>query len=340
LNTAQVTVTQRQQPPVNAGPDQTICAGKNASLTATGASTYVWSPAASLSCSNCANTIAMPSLTTTYQVTGTDIYGCIDSDKVAVTVILREPVSIGKGGEICAGESFSLSATGGSDYSWYPAGQLNNSSSPAPIATPGTTTAYRVVIRQGYCFADTLSATVVVHPLPTVDAGPDKNITGGSSTQLQPTGTDITTYLWTPADGLSCTTCANPIAGPQKTTTYTVNVTSEFGCQAKDDVTLFINCEGKQVWLPNTFTPNGDGHNDRFYPHGRGIDRVLRFRIYNRWGEVLYDRANVPTDDASYGWDGLYKNQQLKPDVYVYVILAQCANGDTVELKGDISLIR
>lgn len=340
VNTAAVSINQHPQPPVNAGPDQTICAGKNVQLTATGASTYVWTPAISLSCSTCANPLAMPMLTTTYLVTGTDIHGCVDSDQVAVNVIQREPVSIGPGGEICAGESIQLTATGGSDYIWFPAGQLSNSNIANPVAAPGATTAYQVVIKQGYCFADTLSASVIVHPLPTVDAGPDKNITGGSSTRLEPTGSHIATYLWTPADGLSCTTCADPIAAPQKTTTYTVHVTSEFGCQAKDDITLFINCEGKQVWLPNTFTPNGDGHNDCFYPHGRGINTVLRFRIYNRWGEVMYDRANVPTDDASYGWDGTYQNQQLKPDVFVYVILAQCANGDTVELKGDISLIR
>lgn len=340
VNTDQVTVTLYTQPPVNAGPDQTICFGQSAQLQASGAVSYLWSPATSLTCTACPNPLANPASDANYLVIGTDVHGCVDSDRVAITVIQRGPVSVGPGGDICAGESFQLSATGGTSYSWSPAAGLSNTTIANPVAAPAATTTYTVTIRQGQCFTDDLPVTVTVHPLPTVNAGPDRNIIAGSSTVIQTTSTDVQTYAWTPGSGLSCTNCANPSASPERTTTYTVNVESEFGCKAKDDVTLFVTCDASQLWLPNTFTPNGDGQNDRFYPHGKGITTVTRFRIYDRWGELLYDVSNMPVDDANYGWDGTYKNRQLKPDVFVYIISAQCSTGEPLEIKGDISLIR
>ena len=123
-------------------------------------------------------------------------------------------------------------------------------------------------------------------------------------------------------------------------TTYVVTVTSEFGCTASDNVLVTVRCDGSQIWLPNTFTPNADGQNDFFYPHGKGLSQINRFRVYDRWGELIFDRANMPVNDRTAGWDGTYRNQTLKPDVYVWIINATCTNGDALELKGDISLIR
>lgn len=340
FNSDQVTVSLHTAPSINAGPDQTICSGSSAQLQASGGSTYTWSPVTTLSCVNCANPRATPPATMSYKVVGTDIYGCVDSDEVAITVIQRDPTQVGPGGEICEGESFKLSASGGNGYTWIPAATLSSRSAADPVARPRETTTYRVAIQQGRCFSDTLSVTVVVHPLPSINAGSDKNIIAGGSVPIQTTGNHIATYAWSPSDGLSCNNCAEPVAAPTKTTEYHVQVTSEFGCMAGDDVTVFVTCDEKQLWLPNTFTPNGDGQNDRFYPHGKGITSVSRFRIYNRWGEVIYDVANMPTDDPNYGWDGTYKNQQLKPDVFVYYITAKCSTGEPLEIKGDITLIR
>src|SRR5262249_14616728 len=148
------------------------------------------------------------------------------------------------------------------------------------------------------------------------------------------------TYSWSPADGLSCTTCANPVASPDKNMIYVVTVTSDFGCTASDQMEVHVRCDGSQLWLPNTFTPNADGQNGRFYPHGKGILTVDKFRVYDRWGELLYERTGMPVNDRSYGWDGTYKNQPLKPDVFVWILDATCTNGEHTQSKGDISLIR
>ncbi|MEO6830602.1 MAG: T9SS type B sorting domain-containing protein, partial [Chitinophagaceae bacterium] len=107
-----------------------------------------------------------------------------------------------------------------------------------------------------------------------------------------------------------------------------------------DTIRINVRCDGSQLWLPNTFTPNADGENDFFYPHGKGISEIKRFRIYDRWGELIFDRTNMPLNDKNAGWNGTYKNQQLKPDVFVWVLNAVCSNGTPLEVKGNISLIR
>ncbi len=335
-----VNVATYVQPPVNAGPDQTICAGAIAQLQARGAASYVWAPAATLSCSSCQGPQATPDATTTYQVTGTDAFGCSDSDKVVVTIIDKGPVSIEEGGAICTGDTIHLSATGGTSYLWMPAAGLNDPTVANPIAAPTETTTYQVIISQGSCFKDTLTTEVNVHQSPSVDLGADQNIVIGNTITLTPKGTDVAAYAWSPTCGLSCTDCANPVASPSKTTTYRVTVVSDFGCISSDELTVFVTCSNQPLWLPNTFTPNADGQNDRFYPHGHSVTMIKRFRIYDRWGELIYDITDIPVNDAIYGWDGTFKSQPLQPNVYIYVVNAVCLTGDEIELKGDVSLVR
>jgi gliding motility-associated-like protein len=92
--------------------------------------------------------------------------------------------------------------------------------------------------------------------------------------------------------------------------------------------------------MPNTFTPNGDGLNDTYYPVGRGISTIKRFAIYNRWGQKLYEVLNIPASEGKYGWDGTFQGEQLRPDVFVYVVDAICTTGDPISIKGDVSLVR
>lgn len=339
-NSDQVTVTINPLPTVNAGPDQEICGGASASLQATGASTYNWTPAATLSCSNCPNPSATPATQTTYTVTGTDANGCSNTDAVTVSIVPRVPTSVGPGDTLCKGESAELSAAGGIGYEWTPAAGLSNPLIANPTATPAATTTYTVYIRENQCYTDTASITVIVNPTPTVNAGPDQQLVAGGSVTIFATATDATIYAWNPPTDLSCFTCLNPVASPKKTTTYTVDVSNEYGCRASDTVTIEVNCDNSQIFMPNTFTPNGDGQNDRFYPRGKGVGSISRLRIYNRWGELMYDVSNFPANDLTYGWDGSFKGQPLKPDVYVWVLEAKCESGAPMMMKGDISLVR
>ena len=99
-------------------------------------------------------------------------------------------------------------------------------------------------------------------------------------------------------------------------------------------------CDKSQVFIPNSFTPNNDGQNDVFYPRGVGISLIKSFRIYNRWGELLFERTNIGINDVSSAWDGTYNNSSPRPDVYVYVIDAVCETGAAINLKGDVTIIR
>ena len=165
-------------------------------------------------------------------------------------------------------------------------------------------------------------------------------IIAGNSINLFATSTNTISYVWEPSTTLSCATCQSPVANPTETTTYIVTAYNELGCEAKDEVTIFLICDNGQLFLANTFTPNGDGHNDRFYPQGKGMLNILQFSIYNRWGEKVFEANNIQPNNDLIGWDGTYKGETLTPDVYVYVVKAVCYTGDIIEVKGDISLIR
>jgi gliding motility-associated-like protein len=179
-----------------------------------------------------------------------------------------------------------------------------------------------------------------VHPSPFFDAGHDQVINYGGSVMLDPTRAGIARIEWRPDTTLSCLDCFDPIAHPPGSTVYYAKGYSEYGCVDSDSVFVRVRCNGDSVFIPNTFTPNGDGLNDVFYPRGKGIAYVSTFRIFNRWGELVFERSNFSLNDEQNGWDGTYKGKQLAPDVYMYTISSRCANGEIIEWKGDVTLVK
>jgi len=333
-------VTVAPPPIITVSSDTTVCVGDPADLTGYGGVSYTWAPPATLSCTACTTTQATPAVVTQYTVTGTDAHGCQSTD--TVSVFLRTKTFSNGWGDtsICQTQSVTLFDTGGSKYTWTPSTWLNNPNSQDPIATPNATTTYTVIAQLGSCIPDINYVTIIVYPLPTVNAGNDQTAVAGSQVQLQATGTGIASYSWLPVQTLSCETCSDPIATAGATTTYTVDVSSSFGCRASDSVTIHVFCDKSQVFIPNSFTPNGDGENDVFYPRGTGISIIKSFRIYNRWGELLFERSNITINDASNAWDGTFNGATPRPDVYVYIVDAVCETGENINLKGDVTIIR
>jgi len=328
-------------PTVTTSPDTVVCVTDPATLTGYGAVSYFWSgPPGTLGCTNCNPATAVPVVVSTYTVIGTDIHGCKDTN--TVTVGLRTHTTSTSRGDtsMCNGGIVPLFDTGGHKYLWIPAGGLNNSTINNPWASPASTVTYTVVAQLGSCIPDTNFVKVEVFPLPTVDAGPDQEVQAGTLIQLQALGLRIASYEWIPSGGLSCNNCPNPEATVLDMTKFVVNVTSLHGCKASDSVNVFLFCSGKQLFLPNVFTPNADGENDVFYPRGVGINMIRSFRIYNRWGELLFARSNFQINDASNAWDGTYQGVTVRPDVYVYVVDAVCSTGKPVFVKGDVTLIK
>ncbi len=327
-------------PAINAGKDTVICVGDAAQLQATGGVSYTWYPPNALSCSNCSDPKAAPNTKMDFVVTGTDQHGCKNKDTVNVSLKTKTEASVSGNGEICQQQTFQLHAGGAHTYEWTPPESLNDPKSANPVASPDTSIEYMVIASEGSCEPDTGYVSVIVHPKPEVNAGPDHSIVAGETVTITPTGTHLETLLWTPSEGLSCTKCNTTLASPGVTTTYTVTAVTQYGCSDTDDVTIKVVCDNKQVFIPNTFSPNGDGQNDIFYARGKGLDRIISFRVFNRWGELVYERNNIGLNDAAAGWDGTYKGQALTPDVFVYSVEAICTTGENISWKGDVSLIR
>jgi gliding motility-associated-like protein len=145
--------------------------------------------------------------------------------------------------------------------------------------------------------------------------------------------------MWTPAADLSCNNCPSPSTVVKNNSFYSVLVTNIFGCIATD--TIFINsmCKSAQVFIPNAFTPDGDGLNDVLMVRGRGVT-IKSFRIFNRWGELVFEKENFYPNEIKNGWDGKVRGIPATPDVFVYTAEVFCDNGVPYTYKGNISLLK
>ena len=235
----QVIVSVNSLPSADAGVDVTICTGSSTTLSASGGSSYSWSPTTDLSATDISNPTANPTSTTTYAVTVTDANGCTDTDEVVITVNSLPTASAGGDVTICTGSTASLSASGGTSYSWSPSTGLNSTTISNPTTSPTATTTYTVTISDANGCKDSDEVVIIVNALPTANAGGDVSICTGSSTNLSASGG--TSYLWSPSIGISSTVVANPIASPTTTTTYTVTVTDANGCTDTDQVEVTVN---------------------------------------------------------------------------------------------------
>ncbi|HKC37296.1 MAG TPA: PKD domain-containing protein, partial [Chitinophagaceae bacterium] len=190
--------------------------------------------------------------------------------------------------------------------------------------------------------ADTSYHSVYAVPTPTaMPAANPITILSGGDAQLNMSYTGaIVSYNWIPSQNLSCNRCPNPLANPQFTTKYTVTITDRYGCTSKGEVTVKVVCNGQNFFIPNTFSPNSDGSNDVFYPRGTGLDRAKILRIFNRWGEVVFEKYDMPINVASIGWDGTWKGKKAGAGVYVYQLEIYCKNGELLSYTGNITLIR
>ncbi len=165
----------------------------------------------------------------------------------------------------------------------------------------------------------------------------------GQSTELDARVIDVdateTNFSWAPIEGLSCFDCPNPIAEPSQTTLYTVVVTSLAGCTTTASVSVVVN-EERGIITANAFTPNEDGINDVFVPSGNGVEQILSFEVYDRWGKRMYQASNFSPGDGASAWDGKAAGEQLPMGTYVYAGQARYFDGSIEEYSGHVTIIR
>ena len=329
-------------PAVNAGIDTFVCKGRGVSLNATGASMYNWTPSIGLNCTTCASPRANPDSALRYYVTGTTVHGCSMTDSVSIVVKYPFIMTSSKRDTICVGSSQRLFATGAEKYTWTPSLGLDNPIAASPLATPSATTNYMVIgTDDKHCFSDTAIVPIIVFNIPTVEAGDDKTINVGQSIELIPQiSSDVTEAKWSPTSSLMRSSFPGITVKPKETTTFKVEVKNNGGCSATDQLTVNVLCDGANLFIPNTFSPNQDGSNDIFYPRGTGIFSIKRIKVFSRWGEVIYEKNNIKANDPSTGWDGTFKGKKLNPDVYVYIVEVSCDNNTVLTFKGNVALIK
>jgi len=264
-----------------------------------------------------------------YYVNTVDKHGCKGVDTVNVQAFTKLVLQLNDTA-ICAGHSVQLEADSGNyGYLWSPAKTLNSSEIWDPTASPTKTTTYTVIATNGPCVTRD-SLTVTVFPSPHVNVTPDSiMIIYGQSVTLTATGDSA--YTWFPPKWLSCTECATTVATPDSNMVYYVNVKNKYGCSASDTVIIAIE---PTLYIPNAFTPNGDGKNEIFRPQCTGYISMEVY-IFDRWGELLY---HWNTLDG--GWDGRFKGNLVQEDVYVYMLKATTYTHQTVQTIGSVTLLR
>jgi gliding motility-associated-like protein len=177
-----------------------------------------------------------------------------------------------------------------------------------------------------------------------VDVGSDEIVYLGDSIVLEAlVNTNFPlSYTWSPVIDLACPTCSLTTNIPtQDETIYTVTVIDSNGCVATDEIIVTV-IQQRKAFVPNGFTPNGDGINDVFVPFGgEGVTGIARFQVYSRWGELVHSTTNFMAGDYTFGWDGLLiGNQEASPGVYVYFVEYEFLDGKTILYTGDVTLIR
>lgn len=339
---SELNLTVNPLPTLNVTPrEAVVCEGQGLQLQSNGSpAQYSWTDY-NISDPASPNPVVSPVRDTMYKVLALNSFGCARRDSMRVTV--SHPFEVRSADAmLCEGKQTQLSATGAVRYRWTPETGLNRSDIPNPVAKPESTTSYQVI---GYgsdaCFTDTANVTVTVHPSPVVDIGGDRVMSAGTSMVLNVTGSDdITSWDWYPAKWLDCYTCPNPEVTPQANITYNITATNRFGCTSVTLLPIRLICDGASAFIPNSFSPNGDGMNDIFYVRGRGINSIKSFRIYNRWGQLVFERNRCQSDDPSCGWDGRFGGTVLNPDVYIYYVEVTCNGNEPMLLKGNITLLR
>jgi gliding motility-associated-like protein len=275
-------------------------------------------------------------------ITG-NAFNCYDTIVQLVTVGTPPPISVNSTQTICLGGFVNLLATGGFAYEWTPAGSLINPNAPNPIATPSTTTQYSVVITTTNSIGDTckfiLTTDVVVtqaSAFPISAIASPTSILLGQSIVLTASATPGANATWYPVGSTSPLSGYTVNATPKHSMTYTV-VVQRGPCTDTAEVFVEViedGCFDTDIFVPNTFTPNGDGYNDKVFARGHKLTQVY-FAIYNRWGEKVFE-----TNDITVGWDGNYKGRPADVGVFGYYVKYTCVSGKENFKKGNITLIR
>jgi len=336
LNIPNVVVGLSNNLSVTASPDVTICEGTSTQLIVTSNATqFSWTQGSSLSNASIQNPVANPKVTTQYIVTAT--FGqCSGKDTIAVNVNPAPIPNAGPDVEICYGQDYTLQDSGGAQFIWTPPSTLSNVALSNPLSTPPQTTTYSLSVIDSNGCASLIQDQVIVTVTPPiiVKTNPsDTVVFSGDKFQLL-ASSGATSYSWSPGVGLSNPFIANPVLTVSSDVTFHVIATTPAGCRGDGKVTVKV-FKGPEIYMPTGFTPNGDGKNDKFKPFTVGITNLNYFRVYNRWGQLIFSTAKLND-----GWDGRITGAEQPSGTYVWMVQGVARDGKVITKKGTVTLIR
>ena len=337
INTASVFVDVKSLVTLKLPADTTICLGDSAQLSPqSDAVGYKWTASAGvyLSGSDQKTPFVKPLSATVYRVLAT-IGKCFAEDEILVKTVPYPRAIASADSFICYGDAIQLFVSGGTAYSWTPAGFINNPASSSPTVKPLTTTDFIVSSRDFNGCPKPVFDTVTVSVIPPVVAfaGNDTVVVAGQPLQLKATG--AVNYSWFPTANLSNPLVSNPVAILSDDVTYRVKVSTKEGCFAFDSLKVKVYKTAPEIFVPNLFTPNGDGLNDLLRPIPVGISKFVYFRVYNRFGQLVYS-----ANDFISGWNGKFKGRDQGNESFVWHALAEDYLGNQLYRKGQTTLIR
>ena len=327
---------------IDAGTDLTICIGETIRLTGTLLTGDVqWSPVSEVGSPNQITTSTTPDTSTTFVFAVTE-GECTLYDSVHIEV-LDDLTLLGEDMQICEGQpEMAVINSGADELLWLPPDGLSDITSATPLVGPSKTTTYTIIGSLRGCLFDTMQMTVEVLPSPEVEAQRYYTVAPGQTVKLSVTPDNVSdyTYDWSPRLGLSCTECLQPAVTTDTSKFYTLMSTDiETGCMdsLQVEVKVLNACGRDLIYMPNLFTPNGDGENDYLKVQTAPIlEEIKSFSVYDRWGDLIYQ-----TTDINGEWDGRVNGLEVQTGVYVYLIEAVCPmDGTPIFLTGDISLVR
>ncbi len=319
--------------------DTVICLSDSISLGAqTNGLHFSWSPAFNLADPDQLFTRAQPAATTTYQLIAS-IGHCSTTGTYTVNTVPYPYVNAGADTTICYGTTGMLN--GSSDaiqYSWSPALIPTNAQSLSTTARPLSTTSFVLTATDNKGCPKPSHDTMIMAVTPKIQAfaGNDTAVVINQPLQLNATGG--VQYLWFPDHFLSLPTVADPIAVFNENLDairYTVYVFDDVGCVDSANIKVTVYKTPPIVFIPSAFTPNNDGKNDVLRPIAVGMVNIAYFRIFNRWGQQVFQ-----TNINGKGWDGKINGLLQKTETYVWEVKATDFLGKPYFLKGVVTLIR
>lgn len=333
-----ITITVEPVPVVNAGRDTVLCYGLPLQLAPTvtpafNSYTYSWTPATvfDFPTSLAPRFVGFDTVTATLTVTTPN--GCTGKDSLVISVVPKLFGELSADTGICPRDSAQLVAGGGVHYLWSPARGLSSDTVAAPLASPVTSTIYTVEVINSIGCRDTQSVEVIIYPAAVVELPDSVRIHPGEVYQMDPRG-NCSYFKWFPPYGLTADSIANPVASPEVNTRYFVTASTTLGCTAAlDSIDVYVDGESF-IAVPNAFTP-GREPNALLRPERRGLVSINYFRVYNRWGQKVYE-----TNVVDQGWDGRV-NGTLQPlGVYIWEVDAMTSAGRRVHKQGNTTLLR